>query len=79
MAGSKEGSKKAVQTIYQKHGKDFFKVQGKIGGAIGRTGGFYADRELASRVGRIGGLISRKDTPLNEEQRRAILNRMENA
>jgi len=33
---------------------------GKIGGKKGRTGGFYANRELASRAGAKGGRISRR-------------------
>lgn len=32
----------------------------KAGGKLGRTGGFYANRELASKVGVIGGTKSRR-------------------
>lgn len=40
MAGTKEGSKKAVSTIRAKHGEDFFSRIGSVGGRNGRTGGF---------------------------------------
>jgi hypothetical protein len=31
-----------------------------MGGKLGRTGGFYANRELAREAGRKGGRISRR-------------------
>ena len=60
MSGTKAGAKIAVETIKRKHGEDFFKIIGREGGKIGRTGGFYADRELARRAGAIGGRISKR-------------------
>lgn len=39
---------------------DFYKKIGAIGGANGNAGGFAANRELASKAGRIGGLKSRR-------------------
>lgn len=38
----------------------FYKRIGAIGGRKGTTGGFYANRELAARVGVIGGRTSRR-------------------
>lgn len=59
MAGSKEGAQKARETILRKHGPDFYKNIGKVGGQKGHTGGF-TDRELAARAGQIGGRISKR-------------------
>lgn len=60
MAGTKEGGIAAAQTNKLKYGQDFYKKIGAKGGKIGRTGGFYVNRELASIVGKKGGSISRK-------------------
>lgn len=60
MAGTKLGGKKAAATNKLKYGQNFYAAIGAIGGRNGTTGGFYANRELASRAGRIGGTISRR-------------------
>ena len=60
MAGTTEGGKLAAETNKAKHGADFYKRIGSKGGKIGRTGGFYANRELASIAGKKGGTISRR-------------------
>lgn len=60
MAGTMLGGKKAAKTNLKNHGEDFYKRIGAIGGRNGHTGGFFADRELASRAGRIGGMRSRR-------------------
>lgn len=60
MAGTKEGGKKAAKTNMEKNGKDFYKRIGAIGGRNGHTGGFAANRELASRAGKIGGMMSKR-------------------
>lgn len=60
MPGTKQGGLNAADTNKRKHGPDFYKRIGALGGAAGRTGGFYANRELASTAGRKGGLISRR-------------------
>lgn len=60
MAGTIAGGKAAAKTNKQKHGEDFYAKIGSMGGKKGRTGGFYADRELARRAGRKGGTISRR-------------------
>lgn len=60
MAGTKEGGIKTRNTNYEKHGKDFYKRIGAIGGRNGHSGGFAANRELASRAGKIGGAISKR-------------------
>ncbi len=60
MAGTKAGGQKAAATNKTKYGKDFYAKIGKVGGKLGRTGGFYANRELAREAGRRGGRISRR-------------------
>jgi len=60
MSGTKEGGKKAAETNKANHGKDFYKRIGAKGGKNGHTGGFYANRELASSAGAIGGRKSRR-------------------
>jgi general stress protein YciG len=60
MAGTKDGGKQAAQTNKEKHGKDFYARIGAMGGRKGRTGGFFANRELARQAGRKGGRISRR-------------------
>lgn len=40
MAGTKIGGDKAARTNKKLHGKDFYARIGKIGGAMGTTGGF---------------------------------------
>ena len=60
MAGTKAGGKKAAMTNLQRHGEDFYKRIGAIGGKNGNTGGFAANRELARLAGAKGGRISRR-------------------
>lgn len=69
MGGTKAGGKKAADTNRKVYGKDFYIRIGSIGGKSGRTGGFYANRELASKVGRIGGLKSRRGPVKKEGER----------
>lgn len=59
MAGTVEGGKLAAEKN-KKNDPDFYKKIGAMGGRKGRTGGFYANRELASTAGRIGGMKSRR-------------------
>jgi uncharacterized protein len=60
MAGTKQGGQKAAATNKAKYGKDFYARIGQMGGKLGRTGGFYHNRELAREAGRIGGRKSRR-------------------
>ena len=60
MAGTKAGGAKAAATNKSKYGTDFYSRIGKKGGEAGKTGGFAANRELAKRAGRIGGLKSKR-------------------
>jgi len=60
MAGTKNGGKLAAATNIRKYGKDFYARIGAMGGKMGHTGGFYANRELARQAGARGGRISRR-------------------
>lgn len=60
MAGTVNGGKAAAATNKAKHGSDFYAKIGAKGGKMGRTGGFYANRELARAAGAKGGRISRR-------------------
>jgi uncharacterized protein len=60
MAGTKAGGKAAAATNKSKYGADFYAKIGAAGGKKGRTGGFFANRELARIAGAKGGRISRR-------------------
>ena len=60
MAGTKAGGQAAAQTNKTKYGSDFYAKIGAAGGKKGRTGGFYANRELAREAGARGGRVSRR-------------------
>lgn len=60
MAGTIAGGKAARDTNWQRYGRDFYKKIGAIGGKKGKTGGFFANRELARIAGAKGGRISRR-------------------
>lgn len=60
MAGTKEGGKKAAATNLKRHGKDFYREIGKMGGKNGHTGGFAANPTLARIAGARGGRISKR-------------------
>ncbi len=62
MAGTLSGGKSAVETNKRKYGADYYAKIGAMGGKKGRTGGFYANRDLARKAGRIGGLKSRRSS-----------------
>lgn len=60
MAGTKAGGRAAAATNKAKYGDNFYALIGAKGGKLGRTGGFYANRELARQAGAKGGRISRR-------------------
>lgn len=59
MAGTREGGLKAAKKNLAKD-PQFYVKNGRIGGANGKTGGFYANPELARIAGRKGGRVSRR-------------------
>ena len=60
MSGTKEGGLKGKKTIYAKHGKNFYKNIGRIGGLRCVPKGFAMNPELAKKAGKIGGMISKR-------------------
>lgn len=60
MAGTPKGGAAAAQTNKKKYGPDFYAKIGAMGGKKGRTGGFFANRDLAREAGAKGGRISRR-------------------
>ena len=59
MAGNREGGLKAAEKNKARD-PDFYAKIGRKGGKAGHTGGFAANRELASIAGKIGGRISKR-------------------
>ena len=51
---------KAVLTTYERHGKDFYKRIGRIGGQNSHLGGFQEGAPITKEAGRKGGLRSRR-------------------
>lgn len=60
MAGTKLGAAKARETMYKKHGKDFYKRIGALGGKHCGMKGFALNPELARKAGAKGGKISKR-------------------
>jgi len=60
ISGTISGGKRTAETNKQRHGEDFYAKIGAKGGKLGKTGGFFANRKLASEAGRKGGLISKR-------------------
>lgn len=69
MAGTKAGAKKASNTMRKRYGDDYYHRIGKVGGQNGRTGGFYANREVARNAGAKGGRISNRAGVKNKNKR----------
>lgn len=69
MAGTKTGGAKAAATNKAKHGEDFYAQIGRMGGKLGKTGGFASrligedgltGRQRAVGAGYKGGVKSRR-------------------
>lgn len=60
MSGTKDGGKNAAETNKRLYGSDYYARIGAMGGKLGKTGGFYANRELARIAGAKGGKISKR-------------------
>lgn len=60
MSGTRAGGLKARQTNLLKHGPNFYKEIGRMGGKNGHTGGFAANPGLARLAGFKGGSKSKR-------------------
>ena len=69
MAGTKAGAKKASNTMKKRYGDDYYHRIGKVGGQNGRTGGFYANSELARSAGAKGSRISKRGSVKDKNKR----------
>lgn len=78
MAGTKAGGLKARDTNIKRHGKDFYKRMGRLGGKSGTTGGFGSDvvgkdgltgKQRAGVVGKLGGKISKRGKAKKSEDK----------
>lgn len=72
MAGTKAGGLKTAATNKAKYGDDYYAIIGRQGGKNGHTGGFASNRELASRVGAIGGQISKRGKAKSKDEKKEI-------
>lgn len=79
MAGSRTGGMRAAETNKKRHGDDFYKKIGAMGGRKGTTGGFYANRELAVQAGKLGGKISKRGPSKKGQYGKAIARQGKNA
>lgn len=68
MVGTKAGGLKASKTNKERHGDDFYKRIGTIGGRSGNTGGFYNNPELARKAGAKGGAKSVRGESVKTKQ-----------
>ena len=56
MSGTIAGGRKAKETNYKIHGRNFYKVIGAKGGRAGHSGGFATSHEWAVECGRKGAI-----------------------
>lgn len=64
MVGTKKGGAKARATMYERHGKDYYKIIGALGGKHCGMKGFALNPELARKAGEKGGKISKRGKAL---------------
>jgi len=77
MSGTKTGGLKAKQKNVERHGADFYKRIGALGGKQGKTGGFASEligadgltgRESARVAGSQGGKLSKRPKAVKLEE-----------
>ena len=71
MSGNREGGRKAAATNKEKHGADFYRNIGRMGGSKSHpeTRPFAKNPELASRAGKKGGKASSRAGIKNKKPR----------
>lgn len=60
ISGTLQGGKRAAQTNKARHGEDYYKELGRLGGSKKVPKGFAVNRELARIAGAKGGRNSRR-------------------
>lgn len=78
MGGNRAGGIAARDTNLA-NDPDFYKKIGTIGGSRSRTGGWYANRDLASAAGRIGGMVSRRGRQMTHKERQQYKSKIDRA
>jgi general stress protein YciG len=68
VSGTIDGSRRAAETSKARHGADWFKRIGQLGGQISRGGGFAKNPELARTAGSKGGKATRKTRVMYPER-----------
>ncbi len=68
MSGTKEGGIKARDTNIARHGDNYYAKIGQRGGSKCVAKGFSMNPELAKRVGKIGGKISKRGKAKKNEK-----------
>lgn len=61
MAGNKVGGRKAAKTNKERHGDDFYKNIGRMGGLVKVPKGFAINPELAKIAGKKGGSVTKEE------------------
>ena len=74
MPGTVSGGRKARETNYKKHGKDFYRIIGSKGGQqkTNKPKGFAANPALARVAGAKGGRISRRRSVGEKKEKELI-------
>lgn len=84
MSGTTQSCKKAVKTIKRRHGEDFYKRIGSMGGKSSITGGFASDKigkdgltglERAKLAGAKGGRKSKRKPKNNDRKEKNMTNK----
>lgn len=68
MDQTKEGAKKAIATIKEKYGDNYYKEIGAKGGKACVCKGFGTNHKLAQMAGMIGGRISKRGPAKNHKE-----------
>ena len=74
MAGTIIGGRKAKETNYKKHGKDFYRIIGSKGGQqkTSKPKGFAANPALAKTAGSKGGRISKRKPGAEKKEKEFV-------
>lgn len=74
MSGTKIGGKKAAATNKEKHGADFYRNIGRMGGSKSHpeTRPFAKNPELASRAGKRGGQLSKRGSAKHPRSKKTV-------
>jgi len=77
MSGTREGGKKAAIANKERHGADYYKRIGALGGSKShpKTRPFAKNPELASRAGKKGGKVSKRGASKKPREYKPVENK----